>query len=148
MLFRSGGYAIGLAMLNYDINPWYGIVIAIIATSIFSVLMMLISLRATYLYFGMITLAANLVAMEAFRNALGNDGLITDIYLPPLGGQDMSSTQFYYLTMILLVLAYLVQRNAILSGFGRATMALRESTDTASALGVSPNMQRLKIFAL
>ncbi len=143
-----GGYAIGLAMLNYDINPWYGIVIAIIATSIFSVLMMLISLRATYLYFGMITLAANLVAMEAFRNALGNDGLITDIYLPPLGGQDMSSTQFYYLTMILLVLAYLVQRNAILSGFGRATMALRESTDTASALGVSPNMQRLKIFAL
>ena len=143
-----GGYAIGLAMLNYDINPWIGILIAAAASTIFSILMITISLRATYLYFGMITLAANLIAMESFRTALGNDGMITEIYRPAWGGVDLSTRQFYFLTMGILAIAYLVQRNTILSGFGRATMALRESTDTASALGVSPNAQRVKIFAI
>jgi len=143
-----GGYAIGLAMLNYEIDPWIGILIAAVVSTLFSILMITISLRATYLYFGMITLAANLIAMESFRNALGNDGLISGIYLPAFRGEDLTLRQFYYVTLGLLVLAYLIQRNTILSGFGRATMALRESSDTASALGVSPNMQRVKIFAL
>lgn len=143
-----GGYAIGLAMLNYEVDPWIGILIAAAVSTVFSVLMITISLRATYLYFGMITLAANLIAMESFRNALGNDGLISGIYLPAFRGEDLTLRQFYYVTLGLLVLAYFIQRNTILSGFGRATMALRESSDTASALGVSPNMQRVKIFAL
>jgi len=143
-----GGYAIGLAMLNYEIDPWIGILIAALVSTIFSVLMILISLRATYLYFGMITLAANLIAMEGFRNALGNDGLISGLYLPAFRGEDLTIRQFYYVTLAILVIAYVVQRNTVLSGFGRATMALRESTDTASALGVSPSVQRVKIFAI
>jgi branched-chain amino acid transport system ATP-binding protein/branched-chain amino acid transport system permease protein len=143
-----GGYAIGLAMLNYEINPWYGIIIAAVASTIFSVMMILLSLRATYLYFGMITLAANLIAMEGFRNALGNDGLISGLYLPAFRGEDLTIRQFYYVVLVILAIAYVVQRNTIKSGFGRATMALRESADTASALGVSPNMQRVKIFAI
>jgi ABC-type branched-subunit amino acid transport system permease subunit len=109
-----GGYAIGLAMLNYDINPWIGILIAAAASTIFSILMITISLRATYLYFGMITLAANLIAMESFRTALGNDGMITEIYRPAWGGVDLSTRQFYFLTMGILAIAYLVQRNTIL----------------------------------
>jgi ABC-type branched-subunit amino acid transport system ATPase component/ABC-type branched-subunit amino acid transport system permease subunit len=143
-----GGYAIGIAMLSYNINPWVGILIAALASTIFSILMISISLRATYLYFGMITLAANLIAMEGFRNILGNDGLITDIYKPSWHGEDMTTTVFYYVTIGILAFAYVIQRNTILSGFGRATMALRESSDTASALGVSPNAQRVKIFAV
>jgi branched-chain amino acid transport system ATP-binding protein/branched-chain amino acid transport system permease protein len=60
----------------------------------------------------------------------------------------MSANTFYIVVISILIVLYVVQRNLILSGFGRNTMALRESSETATALGISPNMHRLKVFAV
>ena len=60
----AGGYAIGILMVKFGWNGWLALVMAAVTGALFAVIVILFSLRATYLYFGMITLAVNLIAME------------------------------------------------------------------------------------
>ena len=146
-----GGYAIAILAVKQGWNGWLALVAAAVIGAIFAILVILISLRATYLYFGMITLAVNLIAMEAVRHGGeltgGYNGLF-GVFAPGIPSGMMSAEGFYRVMITILVLAYVVQRNLIFSGFGRNTMALRESAETATALGISPNMHRIKVFGV
>ena len=146
-----GGYAVAILAVKQGWNGWFALVAAAVIGSIFAILVILISLRATYLYFGMITLAVNLIAMEAVRHGGeltgGYNGLF-GVFAPGIPSGMMSAEGFYRVMITILILAYLVQRNLIFSGFGRNTMALRESSETATALGISPNMHRVKVFGV
>ena len=146
-----GGYAIAILAVKQGWNGWLALVAAAVIGAIFAILVILISLRATYLYFGMITLAVNLIAMEAVRHGGeltgGYNGLF-GVFAPGIPSGMMSAEGFYRVMITILVLAYVVQRNLIFSGFGRNTMALRESAETATALGISPNMHRVKVFGV
>ena len=146
-----GGYAIAILAVKQGWNGWLALVAAAVIGAIFAILVILISLRATYLYFGMITLAVNLIAMEAVRHGGeftgGYNGLF-GVFAPGIPSGMMSAEAFYRVMITILILAYVVQRNLIFSGFGRNTMALRESSETATALGISPNMHRVKVFGV
>lgn len=146
-----GGYAVAILAVKQGWNGWFALVAAAVIGSIFAILVILISLRATYLYFGMITLAVNLIAMEAVRHGGeftgGYNGLF-GVFAPGIPSGMMSAEGFYRVMITILILAYVVQRNLIFSGFGRNTMALRESSETAIALGISPNMHRVKVFGV
>jgi branched-chain amino acid transport system ATP-binding protein/branched-chain amino acid transport system permease protein len=146
-----GGYAIAILAVKQGWNGWLALIAAAVIGAIFAILVILISLRATYLYFGMITLAVNLIAMEAVRHGGeltgGYNGLF-GVFAPGIPSGMMSAEGFYRVMITILILAYIVQRNLIFSGFGRNTMALRESSETATALGISPNMHRVKVFGV
>ena len=146
-----GGYAIAILAVKQGWNGWLALLAAAVIGAIFAILVILISLRATYLYFGMITLAVNLIAMEAVRHGGeltgGYNGLF-GVFAPGIPSGMMSAEGFYRVMITILILAYVVQRNLIFSGFGRNTMALRESAETATALGISPNMHRVKVFGV
>lgn len=146
-----GGYAVAILAVKQGWNGWLALVAAAVIGAIFAILVILISLRATYLYFGMITLAVNLIAMEAVRHGGeftgGYNGLF-GVFAPGIPSGMMSAEGFYRVMITILILAYIVQRNLIFSGFGRNTMALRESSETATALGISPNMHRVKVFGV
>jgi len=146
-----GGYAIAILAVKQGWNGWLALVAAAVIGAVFAILVILISLRATYLYFGMITLAVNLIAMEAVRHGGeltgGYNGLF-GVFAPGIPSGMMSAEGFYRVMITILILAYLVQRNLIFSGFGRNTMALRESSETATALGISPNVHRVKVFGV
>jgi branched-chain amino acid transport system ATP-binding protein/branched-chain amino acid transport system permease protein len=146
-----GGYAVAILAVKQGWNGWLALVAAAVIGAVFAILVILISLRATYLYFGMITLAVNLIAMEAVRHGGeltgGYNGLF-GVFAPGIPSGMMSAEGFYRVMITILILAYLVQRNLIFSGFGRNTMALRESSETATALGISPNVHRLKVFGV
>jgi branched-chain amino acid transport system ATP-binding protein/branched-chain amino acid transport system permease protein len=146
-----GGYAVAILAVKQGWNGWLALVAAAVIGGIFAIMVILISLRATYLYFGMITLAVNLIAMEAVRHGGeftgGYNGLF-GVFAPGIPSGMMSAEGFYRVMITILILAYVVQRNLIFSGFGRNTMALRESSETATALGISPNMHRVKVFGV
>jgi branched-chain amino acid transport system ATP-binding protein/branched-chain amino acid transport system permease protein len=77
----------------------------------------------------------------------GYNGLF-GIFAPGIPDGMMSPSAFYFTVLTILIAIYFVQRNLIRSGFGRNTMALRESSETATALGISPSMHRLKVFGV
>jgi branched-chain amino acid transport system ATP-binding protein/branched-chain amino acid transport system permease protein len=147
----AGGYAVAILAVKQGWNGWFALVAAAVVGAVFAILVILISLRATYLYFGMITLAINLIAMEAVRHGGeltgGYNGLF-GVFAPGIPSGIMSAEGFYRVMITILILAYIVQRNLIFSGFGRNTMALRESAETATALGISPSIHRVKVFGV
>ena len=58
-----GGYAIAILVIKQGWNGWIALIFSVFAGALFAMLVILLSLRATYLYFGMISLAMNLLAM-------------------------------------------------------------------------------------
>ena len=145
-----GGYAVATIVVKAGLHWTIGIGVAVLVGAIFSVLVISISLRATYLYFGMITLAADLVLVEAGRSwdsLTGGVVGISGVYAT-IGGEIISKTTFYYIALAALVLVYIVQRNLVKSGVGRAAMAVRESADTASAMGIWTARTKVTIFAI
>ena len=150
-LQMAGGYTVGILMVKFGWNGWLGLLMAGVVGALFAVIVILISLRSTYLYFGMITLAVNLIAMEVVRHGGeltgGYNGLF-GIFAPGIPDGMMSPSAFYFTVLTILIAIYFVQRNLIRSGFGRNTMALRESSETATALGISPSMHRIKVFGV
>ena len=145
-----GGYAVATIVVKAGLNWLVGIAAAIAAGTIFSVVVLAVSLRATYLYFGMITLAANLILIEAGREWESLTGGIVGIagVAPRIGDEIMPKQVFYYVVLAFLAIVYIIQRNLVKSGVGRAAMAVRESPDTASAMGISPAATKLLVFAI
>ena len=146
-----GGYAIAILVIKQGWNGWIALIFSVFAGALFAMLVILLSLRATYLYFGMISLAMNLLAMEAFKQGKeftgGYEGLF-GLFPPGIPSGMMSENTFYLFVISFLLLVYIVQRNLVFSGFGRNTMALRESSETATSLGISPNTHRIKVFGI
>ncbi len=145
-----GGYGVAIAVVKMGWSWLLGLAIAIVVGTLLSVLVLLVSLRATYLYFGMITLAADLIVVEVGRSADPLTGGVVGIagITPTVGGTVIPKNQFYYLVLALLAGTYVVQRNFVRSGAGRAAMAVRESTDTASAMGIRPATTKLLVFGV
>lgn len=145
-----GGYAVATVTLRAELHWTIGVVAAIALGAVFSVMVISISLRATYLYFGMITLAADLILVEggrAWESLTGGVIGISGIY-PMHNGEILSKTTFYYIVLGALAIVYIVQRNLVKSGVGRSAMAVRESNDTASAMGIWPTRTKVTMFAI
>jgi branched-chain amino acid transport system ATP-binding protein/branched-chain amino acid transport system permease protein len=144
-----GGYAVAVTVVKLEL-PWLlGVVIAVVVGAALSVAVLLVSLRATYLYFGMITLAADLIVVELGRTADITGGVVGIVGVTPtMSGQPISKTSFYYVVLVALGVVYVVQRNLVRSGVGRAAMAVRESPDTASAMGIRPATTKLLVFGV
>lgn len=145
-----GGYSVALIATKAGL-PWLvGLLGAVLLGVVFSLLVISISLRATYLYFGMITLAADLIVVEAGRSWVDVTGGVVGIsgIGPTLGGEIMPKEVFYYVVIAALALVYVVQRNIVKSGVGRESMAVRESPETASAMGIWPARAKVRIFAI
>lgn len=138
-LLAFGGYAVGILSLKAGVNEWAALVGAIAATALFSLLIIAVSLRATYIYFGLITFAFNMLVLEIAREwdvlTGGYYGLV-GIQRPSLLGRELSGYEFYYVCLIFLVLAYMVYRNVVKSRAGRSFQSVRESTETSMALGM------------
>ncbi|MWK38358.1 hypothetical protein GEV43_32825 [Actinomadura sp. J1-007] len=141
-----GGYGAGHLVVKAG-APWYaGIAAGVALGAVLSAAVLLISLRATYLYFGMITLAANLIVVEGGKEWEDLTGGLNGIVGIAPGG--LSKTAFYYVVLAFLVLTYIVQRNLVRSGVGRAAMAVRESPDAAAAMGIRPATTKALVFSI
>lgn len=146
-----GGYASAIVMLKLGWNPWVSIPVAAAVTTVFAILVTLVSARATNIYWGLITLSFDLVVIQIAQqwNGVtgGFNGLVA-VPRPSLHGQQMNDTQFYYVVVIALVLVFVVTRNVVLSGAGRSFRAVKESEDISTSLGINPNGARLLAFAI
>ena len=120
-----------------------------------------ISLRATYLYFGIITLSLNNVLDEIAKEwrsvTLGEDGIssipnridIKDGIPSPRGFEFwFKPTPRYLIVLAVTLLVVVLHANLIKSRTGRSFQAVRESADTASALGIRVSSVKILAFAL
>ena len=150
-LFGAGAYATGILATQGHLDTWLSMLLGAVAATATGALVAAISLRARALYFGMITLTFDLIIVGIATNGgrlTGADTGLFGVPQPQLFGSDLGTRGFYYLTLGLAALSLLAVRNLVRSRAGRSFLAVRESTDTAAALGIAPYRTQLLAFTL
>jgi ABC-type branched-subunit amino acid transport system ATPase component/ABC-type branched-subunit amino acid transport system permease subunit len=150
-LLAIGGYVAASLALKAHWNPWLTLPAAVAVTTVASIALTLVTLRATALYWGLITLSVDLVIIQVadqWSGVTGGFNGLPGVPRPPWIGGPMDDVAFYYLVLVALALSYLVIRNVVLSGVGLRFQAVRESEATAASLGISPNQTRVLAFAI
>jgi len=109
------------------------------------------ALRLSGLYLAIATMGFGFIVDEILIRweslTRGNMGMIVDP--PSIGSYTFESeTQFFYLTLIILILTILAAKNILRSPTGRAMIAIRDSEVAAQAMGISMAKYKTTAFAV
>ncbi|MBV8667557.1 MAG: branched-chain amino acid ABC transporter ATP-binding protein/permease [Burkholderiaceae bacterium] len=148
-LFGIGSYATGVLILAFKASAPFllAISVSIGVTALFGIVLALPALRVTGPYLAMVTLAFGTIIrilineMSFFTN--GPEGI--KVGKPVLLGHKLSEAEFYYVVVVLMVLALVVVDRIVKSHLGRAFQALRDSPIASDCMGVS--VYRYKVYA-
>lgn len=151
--FGGGAYTAGLVATRFEIaNVIVTLSAALVFAALLAVVIGLLSLRNTGIYFLMITLALSqlvfVVAVQWEGLTGGSDGL-TGIPYPNLFGLfEFDRVPFYYLVLALAVGAYFLLRTVINSPFGQALIGIGANESRMRAIGYDVRTYKLIAFVL
>ena len=134
-----GAYAVGVLTTRYGAGFWTvflaGVVLALGVAALFG----LVALRATGVYFLMITLALGMTVWglaQRWTSVTAGDNGISGVPRPDLGfGPIADSVPFYYLALAGFLLAFALLRLVVRSPFGASLVGIRESESRMRTLG-------------
>jgi branched-chain amino acid transport system permease protein len=144
-----GGYVSGILAKSLGISPWISIIIGGIVTCILvTIFLGLPALRLSGIYIALLTLifADTLPSILTLtREITGGAMGLHEIpgFLP-----NMEKIHAYYICFVFFLIAMFIIYRTIHSRTGLAFMALRDSENFATTLGVNRFNERLKVFAI
>jgi branched-chain amino acid transport system permease protein len=146
--YGIGAYAVTLAWVHLGWSPLAGFLLAPVAAGAIGYVTGLVALRATRLYFSLLTLAIGqllfLVAFQWRGLTRGDDGIFgmqLPLFLEP-------ATNRYYFLLVLAAIALAILSVAMRSPFGATLRAIRENRDRAGFLGIKVKRYELAAFTL
>ncbi|MBI5568794.1 MAG: branched-chain amino acid ABC transporter permease [Desulfomonile tiedjei] len=143
VFYGIGAYTLALTITKTNLPPIVGYLLGPVVASVLAVLMGLVCVRLSKLYFGMLQLSlGSLVWALVFRwySFTGGDDGIHGIPLPSIVS---SITGSYYVTAIVTGLALLVMFMIINSPFGRIFQAIRDNPERSEGIGVNVTRHQL-----
>ncbi len=144
-----GGYTSGILAKSFGISPWICILLGGLASMLSVTLFLGIpALRLSGIYIALLSLmfAASLPSiLTQTRSITGGAMGLHDI--PPLF-TGMERIHAYYITFAVFLIILFVIYRIIHSSTGLAFVALRDSKELATALGVNEYKEKLKVFAI
>ena len=144
-----GGYASGILAKSLGLSPWISIPIGGIVTCILVTLFLgLPALRLSGIYIALLTL----IFADSLPSILTQTRVITGgaMGLHEIPGfiPNMEKIHAYYICFVFFLIAMYVVYRTIHSNTGLAFMALRDSENFATTLGINRFKERLKVFAI
>jgi branched-chain amino acid transport system permease protein len=155
--YGVGAYTLAIGFQNAGIiHLWQALPLSLAAAAVAALVIGWISIRTTGIYFIMITLAfAQMLFYFFFESPRfgGDDGIF--LFLKPVlmvGSKDLlnleKESNFYYLTLTCLVLAYLFLKMILRAPFGRVITAIRVNEHRVRALGYATHRYKLVSFVI
>ncbi|ODA39743.1 branched-chain amino acid ABC transporter permease [Desulfosporosinus sp. BG] len=148
--FAVGAYTTGIFM-KFGLNFWLTIPIAILFSVIAGIIIGGPTLRLRSDYLAIVTLGFGEITRITARNLKitgGASGLV-GIQRPSIFGHILNQiTDFYYLFLVLVVLAIIVAIRLHNSRLGRAWQYIREDEDAAEAMGIDPVKTKLYAYMI
>ena len=154
--FGIGSYATALLMLKLGFGFWPSLVLSALLSSVIGFLIGLPTLRSKGSYFAIGTLCFNVIvfiAVERWESLTeGTRGLMG---IPPPAPITMpwgttihftTLAPIYYLMLVFLLLTLFIIYRIVHSLVGRSLMAVRESEELTSSIGISPMKTKLLAF--
>ena len=143
VFYGLGTYGTAVAMVQFKLPFWLGLVIGAVVAVGFALLLGLPVLRLRGHYFAITTLALS-EAVAAIIANLDITGRNTGLILPLIRGD----TMFYELSLGLVVLATLTVLWLSRSRFGFGLIAIREREDAAEVMGIPTTLYKTLAFGL
>lgn len=143
VFYGLGSYGVGIAMVQWELPFWMGLIFGVILAVAFAILLGLPVLRLRGHYFAIATLALAQV-MAAIVSNVKLAGQNVGLVLPPLNNDRL----FYELSLGLLVIATLVVFWLTRSRFGFGLIAIRENEEGAAVMGVNTTLYKVLAFSL
>jgi branched-chain amino acid transport system permease protein len=143
VFYGVGAYALALMLTKTSLPPFLGFIVGPIVSSLLALLMGLICVRLSKLYFGMLQISlGSLVWALVFRwySFTGGDDGIHGIPLPTMIS---SITDSYYFTLIVSSIALALMYMIINSPFGRIFQAIRDNPERSEGIGVNVKAHQL-----
>jgi ABC-type branched-subunit amino acid transport system ATPase component/ABC-type branched-subunit amino acid transport system permease subunit len=146
--YGVGAYAVALLFQRYHVPVLAGLLIAPVAAAVFGLVTGLVALRATRLYFSLLTLAISQLLYSLAFNAYGLTGGDNGVHGLEVPEALTDYTTMYYfvgaVVAVCLVLMYLLTR----SPFGAALATIRENRERARSVGINVRAYELAVFTI
>lgn len=154
--FAVGAYACAKILLAVP-NLFLGIAGGVACAAVFALLLGVLSVRHTRIYFAMLTLAFGMmiysIAWKWRDFTGGDDGLVgiprAPLEIPGLFSLSVSAMdRYYYVVLVLSLIAIFAMYRLIRSPLGLTLQAIRESDTRASFAGIAVRKYRLIAFVI
>jgi len=148
-----GAYSVGILTTQYGAGFWVTLPMGVVLATGVAAIFGLVALRATGVYFLMITLALGMVvwglAQRWVSLTQGDNGIAgiprLELVVPGLGVQ---SPPFYYVALAGFLLTYGLLRVIVRSPFGQTLVGIRESESRMRTLGYHVWLQKYVGFVI
>jgi len=134
-----GAYSVAILTTRLGASFWITLVAGVLVAGAVAALFGLVALRATGVYFLMITLALGMVVWglaHRWVSLTQGDNGISSVPRPMgLPFSLAAAVPYYYFVLVAFVLAYLLLRTVVGSPFGRTLVGIRESESRMRTLG-------------
>jgi len=150
--FGLAGYAMGLILIHLKIPILLGMLFGVVLSTVTAVLIGLLIIRKTGIYFAMLTIAFGQMFFfiaSRWKDFTGGEDGLTNIPRDVVGIPGLFSIpiveplQFYYFVAVIFILAAVVKYRLIHSHFGQVLKTIRENEARARMVGY--NVQRYKL---
>lgn len=155
--FGVGGYVAGYVFINTDLPLLAGILLAALGSAAVALVVGMISIKRTGIYFMMLTFAFNqmiyYLAYSLHSVTGGEDGLggirRPDLVIPGLGTLDLSShLNFYIFAAVLFVAIFAALYQTMNSPLGLVLNAAKQNARRTASLGYSVYRAQLLAFVV
>jgi branched-chain amino acid transport system permease protein len=155
--FGTPAYIALLFLTTVTTSVWLIVPVAIMVTLVLALIIGYLSLQSYGIYFAMLTLAFSQVVYvlaqnEPFGLSGGSNGLISLEYpnfgIPGVVELQLSTVEYFYLAVVLLVAVYYIVHRVVNSPFGSVLIAIRENEDRVSFAGYNVLFYKLASFTL
>jgi len=150
--FGVGAYAAGIFAIRVDPNILLTLAVALALSLLLALIIGVLALRSTGIYFLMITLALAqmvYVASQQWASLTGGTNGLVGIPRPELFALlRFDRASFYYLVLLLVVGSYLLLRAVVRSPYGRILIGIGSNEQRMRAIGYSPLSYKLIAFVL
>jgi branched-chain amino acid transport system permease protein len=146
VFYGAGAYGAAVTIMRLGYSPWIGFVVGPLAAALLSLVMGIICIRLSKLYFGMLQISlGSLVWVTVYRwySFTGGDDGIHGITVPEIIETPIGA---YYFTMIVAALSLFIMYRILNAPFGSILQGIRDNVIRSQAVGV--NVRRHQLIAL
>ncbi len=153
--FAIGGYTSALLMMELGLPLWLALPATLVFAAVVGLGLAIPAGRVQDFYLAMVTAAFGLVVQVIVKqwDLTGGFQGLSGVPAPVLGnltlfGLPLSETRYYYLVVLMLVIASWFQVNLVRSYMGRALVAVETSEIAAASLGISPGAVKRQAYMI
>jgi branched-chain amino acid transport system permease protein len=148
VFYGIGAYGAAVSIARLGLNPWLAFIVGTLAAAALSLVMGIICVRLSKLYFGMLQISlGSLVWAIVYRwySFTGGDDGIHGLATPLVIAGPIGS---YYFTMIVAGLSMLIMYRILKAPFGSTLQGIRDNPIRSQAIGVNVRRHQLAAMVL